>query len=709
MTAQSTYCCYCSALCGVIVEVEDNRVVKVRGDLEHPMSRGFTCTKGRHIGDFVAAPDRLRESQRRTKTGALAAVTADEAVNEIADRLLEIRERHGGDSIGLYWGTHGVMAPLSRPVANAFWRTIGSHKWYSTMTIDQAPKWVAPGRIGQWQGGRQRFQDSDVWMLVGTNPVLSMLGGVVTGFPQQDGLRRVREARSRGMQLLVVDPRRSETAALADIHLQIVPGRDALLLAGILRIILTEELHDERFCAEHVADLTDLKDAVSDAEPELVARGCGIPLEQLFSAARVFGRGRRGMVTTGTGANMGPHANLVEHLTWCINIVCGRFAREGDPWHLPTVLSETPRPVAEATGPDRSWESGFISRIGDGYGLLFGELPSATLPDEILEPGSDRIRALIVVGGNPAAAIPGQHRVVEALSSLELLVVIDPFLNETAQLADFVLAPAMQLERPQHTAHLEHHIGAPFAQYAPRVLAPPPGVLEDWVYLAKLTHAMGREIEVFGHRLLPGEPLPTSDEMLVWQAQNGRVPLAEVQGHPHGGLYTDLPHIQVGRGTGAGGRFRLLAEDVAIELESALASSSAVSPSPDEFLLIVRRIKETMNSTGRTIEGLPKQRHNICYLHREDLETLGVSANTVVRLRSRHGSVNVILGIDNNLRRGVMSMTHGYGGLPTDDDPSVAGTNPNRLLSAGDDLQSINAMPRMTAVPVTVATASAEV
>lgn len=413
------------------------------------------------------------------------------------------------------------------------------------------------------------------------------------------------------------------------------------------------------------------------------------------------------MVTTGTGANMGPQSNLVEHLAWCINIVCGRFAREGEPWHLPTVLSATPDPIAAVTGPGRSWESGFISRIGEGYGLLFGELPSATLPDEILEPGPDRIRALIVIGGNPATAIPGQRRVVDALSALELLVVIDPFLNETAQLADFVLAPAMQLERPQHTAHLEHHIGAPFAQYVPRLLEPPPGVLEDWEYLAKLTHAMGRELKVFGRRLVPGEPLPSSDEMLVWQAENGSVPLADVQTHPHGHLYADLPLVRVGRNKGVGGRFRLLAEDVAGELESALASASAMMPSAAEFLLVVRRIKATMNSTGRTIEGLSKQRHNICYVHSEDLTALGISANAVVRLQSRHGSVRVILGVDDNLRRGVMSMTHGYGGLPVDDDPTVLGTNPNRLLSGTDDLQSINAMPRMTAVPVTVIRTSA--
>jgi len=468
-----TYCRICPGFCGLLVDVQDNRVVKVKGDAANPLTGGYTCSKGRHVGELHADPNRFHECRRRTPSGHLEPVDADSAIAEIGGRIREIVERHGPDSVALYWGTYGSLIAATRPWADALWRAIGSHKWFSTMTIDQAAKWVAPGRIGEWQGGRQRFEDSDVWVFVGHNPLVSMMGGIVTGFPQTNGSKRLRQARERGMSTIVIDPRRTETAASADVHLQLLPGSDAMLLAGLLHVIFKEKLEDAEFCERWVQDLPALKDATAAATPEIVAQRCGVDAEDVLRAARMFGGGKKGMVTTGTGANMGPSANLVEHLAWCLNIVCGRYPREGDIAFTQPLLATPPRlPRAQVTPPTRSWESGYRSRFG--YGLVFGELPTMSLPDEIVQPGKDRVRALIVMGGNPASSLPDQRRAVEALKQLELLVTIDPFPSTTARLAHYVLAPTMALERSEHTGPVEYQVNEPFAMYTSPVLEPPP-------------------------------------------------------------------------------------------------------------------------------------------------------------------------------------------------------------------------------------------
>jgi anaerobic selenocysteine-containing dehydrogenase len=699
-TTGITYCRICSGFCGLVVEVEAGRVVRARGDRQNALTGGFTCVKGRRIGDFASDPARYRECRRRGADGELEPVDPETAMREVGERLRELVERHGPDSVALYWGTHGAMTIATKPWAQAFWRALGSRKWFSTMTVDQAPKWVTPGRLGVWLGGRQRFEDSDVWLFIGFNPLVSMLGGIVTGFPQTNGPKRLRDAKKRGLKTIVIDPRRSETAASADVHLQLIPGSDAVLLAGLLRVILEEGLEDADFCARWVEDLAALREAVAFATPELVARAAGVDAGDVVAAARLFAGGRRGMVSTGTGANMGPTSNLVEHLAMCLNVVCGRFAREGELAFPPTVLAPAQSPRAQVAPPDRSWERGYRSRFG--YGLVFGELPTITIPDEILDPAPDRVRALIVIGGNPASSIPDQERTVRAFRELELLVTLEPFPTETARLSHYVLAPALAIERPEHTGPLEYHVGAPFAQYAAPVVPAPPGVREDWQYLAGVAAAMGLTLEVAGRTYGPDDPRPTSDEFLEQLAEHGRVPLDEVKRHPHGRMYEELEQTRVLPPDDESGRFRLVADDVADELAAVGEAAASDEQRRRPFVFAVRRMKETMNSSGRRLPGLAKHPYNPAFVNPDDLERLGVRDGDLVRIESDEGSVVAVAEADPRLRRGVVSMTHGYGDLPgEDDDPRRFGANPARLLGS-DRVQPIVGMPWMTAVPVSL-------
>lgn len=701
-TSVATYCRLCPASCGVMVDLdEQGDVLRVRGDQANALTQGFTCVKGRRLGDFHRHPARLRESLRRDESGSQVPVDVHVAIEEIAARLGDIIAAHGPDSVAIYLGTQAAMASLTTPFTLAFWKTIGSRTKYGPMSIDQAAKWVADGRLGRWAAGGQRFADADVWMMVGSNPLVSMQGAY-TGFPIHDGMRRLDERLRDGLQLIVVDPRRTELAARATLHLQLIPGTDAALFAGLLRVLLTENLIDADFCARWVPGLADLAAAVAPFTPEFTADACGLDAADVVEAARRFGRAARGMVTSGTGPDMGPDANLAEHLLQTMNVVAGRFPRAGEPVVGTAVLGSGKRLPAQPVGPDRHWETGAPGP--SGYPALNGEFPVVTLADDIRRDGPGKVRALIVSGGNPVGAVPGKARLVDAFSDLELLVTVDPFLSETAELADYVIAPVVHLERPDTTRAYEGLMDRPFAQYTPAVVAPPEGVIDDWEFFLRLAGAMGNPISVAGRTYLPGAPIPSTDEVLATFAARARVPLEQVKAHAHGLLVDDLEPVLAGPPEpDATATFDVAPADVVAEVAALAAGlGTPTPPEPATLLLIVRRAKEVVNSTGTQLATLARRPWNPCHAHPDDLAELGLAGGEVVSLTSDHGTIDTVVRADATLRRGSASMTHGFGGRGAVADPPETGSSTNRLLSAERHLQPISGMPHMTAVRVRV-------
>ncbi len=696
-----TYCRLCPAHCGIEVEVAGGAVTRVVGDRAHPLTHGFTCAKGRRLGDLHADPDRLLASQRRRADGTFEPISVQSAVASVAHRLESILQTHGPDSIGLFVGTQTYTASLTYSFMSSWFRAVGSRKRFTTVTIDQSAKIVAGGRLGVWAGGRQRFESADVWLLVGTNPLVSMQGGDMTGFPIHDGARALAEARRRGLKLIVVDPRRSQVAARADLHLQIRPGTDAALLAGLHHVILRDAHADDAFCSRWANGVDELREAVSRFTPEVVAGIAGVAPEQIVEAARTFGAARSGMATSGTGPDMGPHANVAEHLVQALNVVCGRFPREGDRPGGVRVLERGPRYRAQALPPSRPWERAPKNRFGASW--LRSELMSPVLPDEILLDGPDRIRALVVVGGNPGAAFPDQDRILEALEGLELLVVLDPFMTETARRADYVIAPTMSLERAEDTRGYGHFADQPFAQYTDPVLPPPEGVIHDWEFFLRLGQAMGLTLKMGRRTYGPEDRVPTDVEALAERA-DGYVDHEALRAHPHGKLFADVPlPVVAPTPDDATDRFEVMPDDVAAELGDAFDALSSTQANERPYRLIVGRSRETMNSVGRRLPGLARNGYNPCFMHPDDLSAANLDPGALVALTSDYGSVTAIVQPDATLRPGVLTMTHCFGGEPgLEDDPRRFGTNPTRLLSLQTGLQPISLMPLMTAVPVTL-------
>jgi anaerobic selenocysteine-containing dehydrogenase len=273
MHTRKTFCRFCHANCAIEVDIDGDRAVAVRGDVSDPLFGGYTCMKGRELPAQANHPERLRSSQRRLPDGAFAAISSGDALDEIAGRLAAIRDRHGPRAIATYCGTYGFMNSAALPVALGFHHGLGSPSFYTSITIDQPAKVYLGSRVGAWLGGPQPFSRADVSMMIGNNPLTSHYAwqGSVPPFSPS---RRLRDAKARGLKLICVDPRRTMVAQLADIHLQVRPGEDATLLAGMLRLILEEELHDREFCERHVTGLAELHRAII----EFHAGVCRAPL-----------------------------------------------------------------------------------------------------------------------------------------------------------------------------------------------------------------------------------------------------------------------------------------------------------------------------------------------------------------------------------------------------------------------------------------------
>lgn len=710
MREARSFCSICAGTCGVRVRIgDDERIIDVRPDREHPLSQGYFCFKGAQLAEAHNGAGRLLHPLKRTQDGSFVRIGLEQALDEIATRLSAIIGAHGAEAIAGFRGTMSYTIATANRMLPDWLRAIGSPSFYSTMTVDQSAKWITFERLGGWGAGRQHYRDAEVLLFVGTNPLVSLSA---FNFANQNPLLHIKAARERGTRIIVIDPRRSETARHADLFLQPYPGEDPTLIAGLLRIILSEGWHDAEFCARHVHGLERLRAAVDPFEPDYVAQRSGVPSELLRAAAAMFARdSRRGAAASGTGPNMAPHSNLAEHLIECLNVVCGRYARAGDPVPNPGVIGPRRPRRAEVIPPRRSWESGFRGRV-HGLGTVFGERMSATLADEILLPGKGQIRALLVDGGNPANALPDQRKAVRALRALDLLVCIDPYLTNTARLAHYILPPKVFFERPNMSTRDYESvvIPAPFAQYGAALVPPPAGseVVDDWYVFWALAKRLGKTI-AFDGVPLDMRNTPTSDNLLAILTRHSAVGFEEIRKHSGGKIF-DVPPMFVepaDRTTSA--RFEVMPDDVSAELAVVLREPVASKPiviggRESTHRLVVGRLRDVSNTMHHDLPAVHKRwPYNPARFHPDDMAQHGLAAGERIVLVGAHGRIAAIVEADDGLRPGVVTMPHGWGPLPDDTaDYEDCGACTSLLVSTDCEIETINGMPRMTAIPVRI-------
>jgi anaerobic selenocysteine-containing dehydrogenase len=699
MKESLSFCRMCMGHCGVVVKTdEQDQLLEIRGDHDDPQTMGFACFKGLKAVEAAQSDKRVLQPLKKTADGGFEAIPLEQALDEIADKIAAIRAEHGDHSIGGYKGGGGFFTSSSVNMLSSLLAQLNTPKYFSSVTIDQSAKTVAAGRIGVWPAGKDPFAKSDVIMLVGANPLLSVSHN---GFDTRNPVKRMKEAKARGMKVIVIDPRETETAKFADIHLQPLPGEDPSILAGLINIILNNDWEDKAFLLDHGGQLAELRVAVAPFTADYVADRAGVPAEDLRAAAQLFAADcKRGAVSSATGPDMSPFCNLSEHLIEALNVVCGRFLREGEEIPNPGVLLPRWPRLAQVMPAERWWDGGFHSRTG--YGLIDNELPTGILADEILSPGDDQLRALIVHGGNPASAVPDQHKIVQALESLELLVSIEPFMSTTAMLSDYILPPTLHYERPDLPIYIYESLvtHAPYTRYTEAVAKPPVGseVYDDQVYFWGLAKRLGVTLHYMDVPL-DMERAPTTEEILEIAARHSMIPFAELKAMERGG-YVDEPQFVGAPDPSIEARFSLMPEDVAGELQQVLEQPAVVD---FKYRMAVRRLRDTLNSASRDLPSIKSRMpYNYAYMSPADMVAEALTDDMNIQVQSDHGAIPAKVRTDDTLRDGVISISQGFGGLPGQAQYEDQGSNTNLLISSDRDRATINAMPRMSGIPVNI-------
>jgi anaerobic selenocysteine-containing dehydrogenase len=704
---RTTFCRFCHAACPIDVDVEisdsgTETALAVRGVESDPLFEGYTCIKGRQLPDQHHAPDRLRSPLRRQADGSFVPISSASALDDIAAKIREIIDRCGPRAVASYTGTGAFQNAISMPAALAFHQGINSPSFYTSVTIDQPAHLSSRLRMGSWEAGWQNFRDADVLLAIGYNSLVSSYAPS-GGLQGTNPFVTLRRAKARGMKLIVIDPRRSELANSADVWLAVKPGEDPTLLAGLVNVILSEDLYDTAFCREWVDQLDALRTAVAPFTAAYVATRCEVDANDVVTAARMFAAGPRGTAGTGTGPNMAPHSTLSEHLALALNVICGRVNREGD--HLESGSFLIPGDTRRAQVIAPSDPAPGTPHRSRGLKGAPGEMLTNALNDEILEPGEGQVRALIVCGGNPVVAFPDQHKTIAALKDLELLVVIDHRMTASAELSHYVIPPRLELERADVPAVMDRRFAAAYVSYTPAVLAPEGDLMSEWEVFAGIAARIGSTLP------LPGGDLPldgTADDdlMLDLAFAKGRLPMSEVRAK-RGTILEDREIVVVGPAAGPQPKFAVAPIDVVAELVAVLGEHTSAEvldgfdPKVHAFRLVSRRLKHVLNSLGREIPGLARLgTTNSAYIHPDDMALLGLTNGDLVEITSPTSSLIAVAEASAPVKRGVVSMAHSWGGSVTDETVRSQGSPTNRLCTTESGYDPINGMAIQSAIPV---------
>ncbi|CAB4532007.1 unannotated protein [freshwater metagenome] len=702
-----TFCRFCHASCPIEVDLQGGQAIAIRGVPEDPIFAGYTCIKGRQIPEQMTHPQRLLKSLRRRPDGTFEELSSSEAMDEIATQLRRIIDTYGPRSVASYTGTGGYQNSLAVPAARAFHQGFDSPSFYTSVTIDQPAKSTAPFRVGIWEAGYQDFSNADVLLAIGYNPMVSSFSPV-GGLQGTNPYVVLREAKNRGMKLIVIDPRRTEFATQADIHLAPKPGEDPTLMAGILKVVIDEGLFDHEFCDLWVSDLAQLADAVSTFTLDYVSKRCDVPADDIVAAARMFATAQRGTSGTGTGPSMAPHSSLTEHLSIALNTICGRVNREGDSLESGYFLyPETPRRAQVHAA--RTPATGAPSRMRNLRGIR-GEMLTTTLAEEILTPGDGQVRALIVSGGNPVVAWPDQELTVAAMKDLELLVVIDHRMSSTAEFADYVIAPTLSLERADIPHLMDRWFRAPYTNYTDAITERAGDVLNEWEVFWELSKRLGYPLPLAGGDT-PMDERPSDDAMIDLAYAGSRMPMDEVRANRRV-VHPDKAMIVSAADPTCTAKFTVAPDDIVAELgevhvEGDSAVALGVDPSLYPFRLVSRRLKHVLNSYGSSLSVLgAKGTSNSAYMNPQDMIDHHLVEGDLIEIFSPRASVHGLVEAAPDVRRGVISMAHSWGGSSlTDEKVRDIGSPTSRLVSVDKGYDRINGMVVQSAIPVRIAIA----
>ncbi len=737
-------CPLCEATCGLEVRARGREIVSIRGDQADVFSRGFICPKAYALKELDADPDRLRTPMLR-RGDRFEPVSWDDAFAEIARRLPPILETHGRDAVAVYLGNpsaHNVALGLYGQV---FLRALGSRNVYSASTVDQMPKQVAAGLMfgTALSIPVPDLDRTDHLLMLGANPLESN-GSLMTA-PDVPG--RLRAIRDRGGRVIVIDPRRTRTAAMADAHHFIRPGTDAFLLFGIVHTLFAENLLRLGRLAEHTAGVETVAALAREFSPEAVAARCGIAAGTIRALARDLARAERPVVYGRIGTCTQEFGTLASWLVDVVNVLGGELDRPGG-----AMFTRPATGAAHTRGtPGRGKGVRFGRRTSRVRGVpeVYGEFPAACLAEEIETPGPGQIRALVTIAGNPTVSTPNAGRLARALATLEFMVSCDIYLNETSRHAHVILPGLSPFEQPHYDLALRQLAIRNVATYSRPTFELPAGQQPEWRTLLRLAAIVGgqgpdADLDALDDVVLvqrverevtsPGSPIHGREPAEIMAALGGRrgperhldlmlrtgpygdgfgarpdgLTLAVLEAHPHGIDFGPLEPALPGALRTPSGKIELAPEPLVADvarLRAALARPAA------GVVLVGRRDLRSNNSWMHNLHVLVKGPERCTlHVHPDDAARLGLADGGRARVRSRAGTVDVPVEVTDAVMPGVVSIPHGWGhdvpGIRLGVATAHAGVNSN-LLADEAALDPLSGNAVLCGIPVEIEPAGA--
>ncbi|UXD87651.1 molybdopterin oxidoreductase family protein [Thalassolituus hydrocarboniclasticus] len=676
-------CSLCEATCGIEIEFNPatEEILSIKGDKSDPFSRGYICPKATALQDLQNDPDRLRTPLKKTASG-WQEISWSQALNEAAEGFRRIQAGHGRDAVGSYLGNPNVHNYGNMIFGPLLLKQLGSKNKFSATSVDQLPHHMASLHMfgHQLQIPVPDIDRTDFLIVMGGNPLASN-GSLMTAPDIKNRLKAIRE---RGGKILVIDPRRSETAGVADEHWFIRPGQDVLLLLSLL-YVFTHELSAQLPALPEYIDSADLAGLCAAYAPENTAARTGIEASQVRALAAQWLQAKSAVCYGRMGVSVQQYGGLCQWLINVLNIVSGNFDRAGGAMFTSPAVDIVGITAAQG---GRGHFDRYRSRVRN-LPEFGGELPVAVLAEEILTPGKGQIRGMLTVAGNPLLSTPNSRQLERAFESLDFMVSVDYFLNETSRHADLILPPCGPLERDHYDVIFNALAVRNVAKYSTALFKPKPGVLQDWQILLQLTKRLNRGD--LKKRLINRltwvvmgwlKPEGVLNKML--KSGKSGLDLNALKKQPEGVDLGALQPVMPKRLFTRDKRLNLTPEvylnalaEVASELQQPLLTG-------DQLLLIGRRHIRSNNSWLHNSKRLVKGKSRCTLmLNPADAERLGIADGVSVRVSSRVAELDVVAEVTDELMPGVVSIPHGWGhgvpGIRLRQAQEVAGVNTNDL------------------------------
>lgn len=691
-------CNICEAMCGIEIKHQDGEVLSIKADKLDPFSRSHICPKATALQDYYKDPDRIRSPMKKTAEG-WQDISWDEAFDTIIEKVQTLQAAYGNNAVGAYMGnpnSHGFgNALFLRP----FHRALNSRNIYSAASADQLPHHVASNFMFG-SGILTPVPDidrTDYMLIIGANPVVSN-GSMMTSAGVE---KRIKDIMRRDGKVVVIDPRRTETARIASEHLFIRPEKDALLLVAMINTVIDEGLVD----MGHLAEITDGLDVItqhlSGFRAEDVAEVVGISADKIKTLARDMAAAPSAVCYSRMGASTQSFGGLCLWLTYVLNIITGNMDRPGGAmFTLPAFDLVAAQPKGRPSNYGR-----YQSRVNK-LPYYNSEFPVATLADEILTEGEGQIRAMFTIAGNPVLSAPGGDRLGEAFESLDFMVAIDIYLNETTKHADIFLPATTGLEDSHFDVFFNMNAVRNTAKYSPPLFEPSPNQKADWQILKELINRLqGKKDDGL-----------TPEFILDMGLKNGPykdqgMSLKKLMEHPHGIDLGPLTPCLKERIKFEDGRICLAPEVFLNDLPrlQSYAQDSQALRKDYPFDMIGRRLLRSHNTWTQNSYRLVKGKNPVTMqINSADAKALGLSSGELARVRSATGEVEIEVLVNDDVLAGVVTIPQGWGHNQADTRMTVAAKQPgvsiNSLTSADRyDLLTGNAAFNGTPVAISKA------